>query len=257
MGHDIDRIIVLDLRGAMAHFRAFYTNSSSLSYSFPPRTVITGLLSGILGRQRDSYYEEFNGEKCRIALSILSPFRKIMNTLNYSWEKSRTDFVINHGQHLQVQFETVIPYTQPAIWGELVYRLYVWHSNPFIIDELGLRAMDHRYIYPPFMGISEFIAEVDFVDEFSKSDIQIVHPDGYVDFSTVLNADLIDYGGLDFNSSGQTLQYMKEVMPLEFKSDRSNKSTGKFIFEKNLRQIKAKLKAPFVYAKGENIAFME
>ena len=34
MEQNIDRIAVIELRGAMAHFRQFYTNSSSLTYSF-------------------------------------------------------------------------------------------------------------------------------------------------------------------------------------------------------------------------------
>lgn len=257
MEYNIDRIIVVDLCGAMAHFRAFYTNSSSLSYSFPPRTVITGILAGIMGRQRDSYYDEFSRESCKIALSICSPFRRMMNTLNYSYMKSPKDFVINKGQHLQVQFETVIPDARPFVWGELVYRIYIWHSRPEVLDEIRRRAQQKRYVYPPFMGISEYTAELEFVDEFTSGDIQVVSAEDPVEFSTVLNADLIPDRGLEFRNGDQPLQYMKEVMPLEFKSDRSNKSTGKFIFEKNLHSIRAKISVPFIRARGENIAFME
>ena len=49
----------------------------------------------------------------------------------------------------------------------------------------------------------------------------------------------------------------REFMPLEFKTDRSSKCTGKFIFEKNLRGIRAKLTEPFIRARGENLSFME
>lgn len=257
MEHDIDRIIVVDLLGAMAHFRAFYTNSSSLTYSFPPRTVITGILAGIMGRPRDSYYEEFSQHACRIALSIRSPFRKIMNTLNYSWMKSPRDFVINPGQHLQVQFETVVPGTQLSEWGDLIYRIYIWHSQSHILDELKKRSQERSYVYPPYMGISEFTGEVEFVDEIAGSDIHTVHINDYAEFNTVLNADSITDRGLEFHSEDKPLQYMKEFMPLEFKTDRSSKSTGKFIFEKNLRGIRAKLTEPFIRARGENLSFME
>lgn len=254
MEQAIDRIIAFDLRGAMAHFRAFYTNSSSLTYSFPPRTVVTGLLAGIMGRPRDSYYDEFRREVCRIALSIRSPFRKIMNTLNYSWMTSPAHFVINRGQHLQVQFEALIPGAPQHGWGELFYRIYVWHSEPSLLDEIKRRAQEKRYVYPPFLGISEFTAELDFVDELT--DIQLVESEEYTEFSSVLNADLIAERGLEFETT-QPRQYMKEVMPLEFNADRSNRSTGKFIFERNLQGIKAKLIRPFMRAGNENVAFME
>ena len=253
----IDRIVVIDLRGAMAHFRAFYTNSSSLTYSFPPRTVITGLLAGMMGYPRDSYYDEFSRENCRIALSIHRPFRKMMNTLNYFWAKSPNDFVVRSGNPLQVQFETIIPDAQPSGWGILVYRIYIWHSRSDVLSEIKRRTQQRKYVYPPYMGISEFTAEARFVDELIGDDIRVVRSEGYAEFSTVLNADLVADRGLEFRSGDQPLQYMKEVMPLEFKSDRSNRSTGKFIFEKNLRGIRAMLTTPFIRARGENLAFME
>ena len=257
MEHIIDRIIVIDLKGAMAHFREFYTNSSSLTYSFPPRTVVTGILAGIMGLPRDSYYDKFNSQSCRLGMSILSPFRKIMNTLNYSYMKSATHFVINQGQHLQVQFETVVPAESSSLWGDLIYRIYFWHSDKSIMDEIKTRTQQRRYKYPPFMGISEYTAELEFVKEITGGRIQEIRSDDYEDFATVLNTDLIAEYGLEFKNGSQPLQYMKEIMPLEFNSDRSNKSTGRFIFEKNLQNIRAKIKSPFIRIDDINLAFME
>lgn len=257
MEHIIDRLIVIDLKGAMAHFRAFYTNSSSLTYSFPPRTVVTGILAGIMGLPRDSYYDKFNSQSCRIGISIISPFRKIMNTLNYSYMKSATHFVINQGQHLQVQFETIVPTKNSTLWGELTYRIYFWHSDKSIVDEIKYRTEKKRYKFPPFMGISEYTAEFEFIEEINQSRIQEIKSNDYEAFNTVLNADLITEYGLEFKNGNQPLQYMKEIMPLEFNSDRSNKSMGKFIFEKNLQKIRAKVKCPFIRIGDMNLAFME
>lgn len=252
----VDRVLILDLKGPMAHFRAFYTNSSSLSYSFPPRTVVTGLLAGIIGLPRDSYYYGFSGEHCKVAVSILSPFRKIMNTINYSYLKSTKDLVFRD-QHFQVQFETVIPFGDGHQWGELKYRIYIWHSDKRILDEISIRTREKRYKYPPFMGISEYIAEMELINDISKDDFQVIQSDNYEDFCTVLNADLISENGLQFSNGSQPLQYLKETMPLEFKEDRSNKSTAKFIFEKNLRKVRAKISCPFIRIGGENVIFME
>jgi len=257
MEHIIDRLIVIDLKGAMAHFRAFYTNSSSLTYSFPPRTVITGILAGIMGLPRDSYYDKFSSQSCRIGISIISPFRKIMNTINYSFMKSATHFFINQGQHIQVQFETLIPHKNTALWGELAYRIYFWHLDKNIMDEIKYRTEKKRYKFPPFMGISEYTAELEFVEEIDGNRIQIDKSDNYEDFATVLNADLIEEYGLEFKNGNQPLQYMKEIMPLEFNGDRSNKSMGKFIFEKNLQNIRTKVKYPFIRIGDMNLTFME
>lgn len=62
------KIIIFELWGKFAHFRKFYTNSSSLSYSVPPRTTIEGIIAAILGYERDSYYEKFNPDNLYVAV---------------------------------------------------------------------------------------------------------------------------------------------------------------------------------------------
>lgn len=66
-----DEVIIFDIMGRNAHFRKFYTNSSSLSYLVPPRTVIAGLIAGLLGLpserftndEKETYYEKFKSGK--------------------------------------------------------------------------------------------------------------------------------------------------------------------------------------------------
>jgi CRISPR-associated protein Cas5h len=76
-------LIIFDLAGAYGMFRKFYTNSSSLSYPFPPRTTIAGLIAGIMGYERDSYAEELGLDRCRIAVSVRVPVRRTMQRVNY------------------------------------------------------------------------------------------------------------------------------------------------------------------------------
>ncbi len=74
-------LVIFDLTGAFAMFRKFYTNSSSLSYPFPPRTTIAGLIAGLLGYERDSYSEDLGPEQCDIAVSVRVPVRRVMQTV--------------------------------------------------------------------------------------------------------------------------------------------------------------------------------
>lgn len=67
--------------GKMAHFRKYYTSASALSYTIPPKTTIIGLLAGMLGMQRDTYYDEFNDWV--IGIELVSPIRKIFQKMNY------------------------------------------------------------------------------------------------------------------------------------------------------------------------------
>lgn len=110
------KILIFDLIGKMGHFRKIDTNSSSLSYSFPPRTTIVGILAGILGMERDSYYEVFSPNQCQIALSVRTPIRKVMQTVNYMFVKSKAH-LNNSGGHTQIPLELVLPGEKKPMCG--------------------------------------------------------------------------------------------------------------------------------------------
>ena len=52
-----DTCIGFDVTADFAHFRKVGNNSAKPSYRIPPRTTVAGLLAGILGMPRDSYYD--------------------------------------------------------------------------------------------------------------------------------------------------------------------------------------------------------
>lgn len=263
MGLYPDKLLIFDIKGPAAHFRKFYTNSSSLSYTFPPRTAITGLVAGILGRERDSYYEELDSERCRVAISVRTPVRKIMQTVNYVRTKSPGELNLSAG-HTQIPLEIVLPLKNSE---RINYRIYFYHSDE-VMHELKKILESDKFVYPPYLGISEFIAELNFIDFIENKQISRLEDSTVpVEIATVINVEQISKGGLVFEpDSGKTLQYVKERMPLEFNLERKLKKASSFIYEKN--QNKAKLKVKGYYYRinyqdpveteiTENIVFME
>ena len=87
-------VIAFDIKGKMAHFRKYYSNSSCLSYFIPPRTTIIGIIAGLLGRPRDEYYEEFSLEQCNIGIAVLSSLKKIIYKVNYLHVESRMTLLV-------------------------------------------------------------------------------------------------------------------------------------------------------------------
>jgi CRISPR-associated protein Cas5h len=86
-------IIIFEISGKFAHFRKFYTNSSSLSYSVPSRTTVEGIIAAILGLERDTYYEKLSLDNCKIAIEKVNKTRKINQSLNYGY----SDFMVEKG----------------------------------------------------------------------------------------------------------------------------------------------------------------
>lgn len=252
-------LLIFDLWGKMAHFRKYYTNSSSLSYSFPPPTTLTGMVAGILGYERDSYYETFDMDKVKIAIKMNNKVRKIMQTVNYVRTKSFSEFNGSAG-HTQTPLELLLPSND-----RISYRVYLSHTDEDILNELKTRIEKKKYIYPPYMGASEFISYAEFVDFIPKDNIQINKSDDYVDLCTVVNMKYLrDRGLLFINNNGETLKYNKEKMVREFDSNRRPKEISSYITEQNGKNIYAKLDSSYykvkytedLKAKTENIIFL-
>ncbi|MDL1970977.1 MAG: type I-B CRISPR-associated protein Cas5b [Candidatus Desulfofervidaceae bacterium] len=262
MGY-IDRLLIFDLTGKMAHFRVFYTNSSSLSYTFPPRTTITGLIAGILGYDNefgdDPYYEKFASSKCKIALSVKRPVRKVMQKVNYVRTKNLNEIDGSAGS-TGIPLEILLPNDLKTPDGLLQYRIYFYHEEDDIFDMLTKAIINRNWHYPPYMGISEFIADVEFVALLKKEDIRYLG-EREAKLNTVVNTDLIQKASLHFVSSeGKSLRYLKEKMPLEFDNERRIKATADFIYEVNtgMAYLKIKEACEVTYnSVKERIAFME
>lgn len=246
-------ILIFDLVGKMAHFRKYYTNSSSLSYYFPPRTTLTGMIAGIIGIERDRYYELFSLEKTRISLSIKTPVRKLQQTVNYVWAENIKELNLSKGQHTQIPLEIVLPEKDNL----LRYRIFFHHNDEEIFNKV-VKAIENKKVhYPVYLGISEFIGNVEFVN-FVEA-VECRGTENPIEIDSVLNLDFLKKGEVVFYNS----QYIKEKMPFEFDKDRRLKTEPKdFLIEiKNgkikLRKFSHSFFKVNVGDEINNIVFME
>lgn len=154
----INKILTFDIWGDYAYFRRGYTTTSTISYPFPSRTTIAGLISGILGLPRDSYYDIFNQENSKIGINILNPVKKVRFNLNYI--NTKEGFILRDikgsGKRSQVQAEFL---KNPK------YRIYVGLEDTNLMDKLYELISNHKSIYTPYLGISECIANFKLVNE--------------------------------------------------------------------------------------------
>ena len=147
----LDKVLTFDIWGDYGYFRRGYTTTSTISYPLPSRTTIAGLISAILGLDRDSYYEIFNKENSKIGLRILNPIEKVRFNLNYI--NTKEGFILRdikgQGKRSQVQAEFV---KNPK------YRIYISLNDDDLMFNLYNLLLNHKSIYTPYLGISECIA---------------------------------------------------------------------------------------------------
>jgi len=228
------KVLVFDIMGPMAHFRKYYTNSSSLSYVVPPRTVIIGLIAGMLGfpsekhteSKNDVYYEKFNYDTCFVAVSNKIKTRKIMQTVNYL-KVTGINHVNGSGGGTQIPLEILLSEENQ----EVKYRVYFFHRSERIYENLKSRLKSNMFVYPPFLGLTEFLASINYIGE-GDLDKNLKEK---LEIASVCKIKEVE---LDFTDKKR--QYITEKMPTGFLNDRTPLEPAEYVSEINGGCIKIK-----------------
>ncbi|MDQ7032460.1 MAG: CRISPR-associated protein Cas5 [Desulfonauticus sp.] len=149
-------LMAFTIAGPMAHFRKFYTNTSALTYPFPPRTTLMGLVAGLLGRKKDSYYESLSSERLWIGVRICTPIRIRTYTVNYLFTKGNT--LYDKGMGTQIPMGWVLP-REP--FRVLRYRVYLSTPDTELWREIINVFSSKKFCWPPYLGISEAAAWIE------------------------------------------------------------------------------------------------
>ena len=184
-------IVVFRYRGRYGHFRKPYSNVSSLSYPFPPRTAIAGLLGAILGVKKEKVAETFNYDNARIAVEVDAEVKTITHVtnfrqdgsgdVNYSIKRPKSDWKPKPPKNVPARnVSTQIPM---ELLRNPSYLIYANLNNR--MAELISRIKTERYVYTPCMGLSEFLVEVEYI---SVGVAEPLEP-GEFDISTVVCKD--------------------------------------------------------------------
>lgn len=155
----MNKLLAFDIWGDYAYFRRGFTSTSTITFPFPSRTTISGLISGILGLEKDSYHNIFNENHSKIGLRFLNPVKKININLNYINTKKGfllSDIKLNPRVQVQAEF-----------LKDVKYRIYVSLDDKSLMQKLYNNLNEHKSVFTPCLGISECIADFTLAyDEF-------------------------------------------------------------------------------------------
>lgn len=254
--------LIFDVSGRMAHFRRFYSSVTPLSYSFPPRNTVIGMLAAILGCEKDSYYNIFARENFGITLSINNQngLRRFMLPTNYL----DTDQVSISRLRGRGKVPTSIEYIMPVPPDtEVSYRIYVVLLNEKyrnMLEELERRVREKEPIYPVSLGPANCLANIDWVT-YTTADM-IDADSREIPIKTVLDLDIISDDGIKFEDKsvfeGKKI-VLEERLPPDFINKREINGMGRnYIFEgkgdtipvrlkPNTKVFKVKIKSEEIY----------
>lgn len=237
------KILVFDIWGDYGHFRKFYTTTSPLTFSFPPPSTIGGILGAIYGAGKDEYLKLFLHDKCKIALKIVNPVRKVrmginlINTKGGYWTLHSNKY---HEPRTQIRTEFL---------KEPYFRIYFAHEDEKIFEAIAELLKKHQSTYTVSLGLSELLADFKYIGEYDseqKSDNE------FVEFQTSVTETKLIQNELEIESGKK---YFKEKMPIKMNPERMVEKYDDVIFEPDGKTIKARVNNYFRLENGENITF--
>jgi CRISPR-associated protein Cas5h len=247
----IKKLLVFDVWGDFAHFRRGYTTTSPLTFSIPPRTSLCGLISAILGLEKENneYLKYFTLDKAKIGLRLLKPVKKVNIAENLIDTKTAKGIGMNLIKNrTQIRFEFL---------KKQRYRVYFWHSDEKLYGQLKENLSKHKTKYTLCLGLSENIANFKFKGEFDtrlkNSNDKLLHIHSVIPTKKLLK------NGINFDNGWE---YFSVRIPVEMSQERIVTKYSDIIFERNGKPIESKMVEPYWeinYNDGtrENIVFIE
>lgn len=224
-------LLCFKIKGKFAHFRKFYTNSSSLSYIIPPRTAVIGMIASVLKLQRDSYYETFSEQNCNIAVAIgeTSHIKRKMQTINNLHSDYYHKFLMKglnnyRAMHTQCKMELLL--SDPDKYIE--YVIYFYHKDQNIMNSLKQKLNTSDHGYNIYLGQRQYRAYIDNVKEFPEQEIS------KIDRSEIIHS-AITADNVDAIENNEDVFIVNDQMPLSFKTLDNEKELSREI--KTLKRV--------------------
>jgi len=217
-------MIFLDIESRRAQFRNHLYNTSLVTYPFPPRLTVTGLLASILGYDIDSYHQDFTDAK--IAICIKS--RKLY--------KSTT--TINHREPREYQRASQVhsEYIKSSE-GKVKYRIYYQGQ----LESDILKALQNYNGYHIYLGVTECLADI--TDFGTVKTREFSHSDNFLYIDSVIPVNTVDAIDIFTDRYKSNLKYERSRTIYGWKK-RRGESLGPVSLLCELREgvIKCKLK---------------
>ena len=149
-------VVVFRISGPYANFRKVYTTTSSNTLSFPPRTTILGMVGAILGYDNGDG-RAFHLEKLsnlEVSVVVEKKLEKMRVPVNYIHTKD--------GGRTQIILEIV---KEPS------YLIFIHEKNFEDWNRFIQMLKRNECVFTPYLGLSEFIAKVEFVGVFEAEKV--------------------------------------------------------------------------------------
>jgi len=223
------RTLIFDIWGEWGHFRKYYSTSSPLTFSVLPPSTAYGILGAILGlsKENNMYLTKLKEAHTRIGIGLIQPVKKIMFGLNLINTKGNVWVPKQRREGARTQIRT-------EFLKDVRYRLFVSMDDQVLYNKLLSHIQQHKTYYTVSLGLSELLANFQFVDEI---DSHLKKSTGEpIEMHTIVPLSLIQHKGIRIQPGKR---YKKERLPIDMDDNRIVSAYEECLFDMNGQTIEA------------------
>lgn len=236
-------VLIFDLYADFGHFRKIYSTSSPLTYSIIPPTAFYGIVGAIIGLEKNEneYLQYVNHHTVKFAVQLLHSVKKIRIGLNHV--NTKGDIWIpkqrREGARTQIRTEFL---RFPK------YRCYVHMKDSSLFAKLIEYVQHHKNVYTVSMGLSECLAQMEFV---SVENFEQRIGGEMTQIVTAIPERVLKKLEVEFGK-----QYLKERLPIHINSERVVSLYDEVLFEANGQPIVASVDSYWTDRRDTQIVFL-
>ncbi|MCG1008237.1 type I-B CRISPR-associated protein Cas5b [Halorubrum lacusprofundi] len=191
-----DRCLSFTVESTWGHFKRVGRSVTKQTYRVPPRTTVAGMLAGIVGAERDSYYDVFGADDAAIAITPVTELRTVnIPTVGVGTDPGQdvTTNVGNYYSDYNLTYQNTTEDRQLHAYEVLAdpaYRIDVALEDEEFYEELRTHLESGTSVYPPSLGKSEYLATITDV-EAGRTPTRITDEE-IVDVDSVVPGSLAD-----------------------------------------------------------------
>lgn len=236
------KILAFDIWGEYAHYKKIYATTSAVSYCLPTKTSLYGYISAILGfeKKNNQYLKYFQDKECLIGIQIMKPI--VMQRININLRATFGRMKQTDNRKPTMMEFVYLP----------KYRIYFFHSQPDIYEQLSERLQAKEAVYTPTMGLASLISNFEFIGEFEASLQKF--SDKVVSIQTVIPKKHFERFDAEAFNTKHTEIVEQSMFAIEMDIQRNVTERDDILLERKAKSIDAFLNQYYLLSDGTNIA---
>lgn len=220
------KFVVFDIWADYAHFKKPFTTMSPQTFSIPTGTAIIGLISAIVGIDKNNYWEKFEKNSYQLAIGVRESIKKVIIPFNTLKTTSYKHFY-RFESHKRTNMEFI---------KDGKFRIWFSWNDMDNFNKLIHNLKNHKSHYTVSLGLAWNIADFKFIGIFEGT---FVKPNKkYFKINSVIPKRLIVQDGeIDFENR----KIFLNNIPVRMRPDNSRivEKYDEYLFDNDGKPIRA------------------